>query len=149
MAQEQDSGRDQAEGRFGRARRKGRPGPGAIYRTVYKTPVVGFVADQLRSDLFAWTTTGKHVTHNTQCLRCGGTYRRIPATGNEVAKRTGPESTMRERREVKAALKYQPCPNCSSNETRPIAASGWYPDPYGGKRRRYWDGYEWTRRTQT
>lgn len=128
VAQESDSGsRDQADGRFGRARRKGRAGPGLIYRTVYRTPVVGNVVDQLRSEVFGLTTTGKHVTHNTQCQRCGTTYRHIPATRARVAKITGQYSTMRERRELKKALRHQRCPGCGSNETRPIALAGWYP----------------------
>lgn len=149
MARELDSDRTGgAADRFGWARRRGRAGPGLVYRTLYKTPVVGHVVDQLRSDLFAWTKTGKHVTPNTQCQRCGTTYRHVPATRKQIARRMGPESLRSDRRARRKALRHQPCPNCGSNETKPIAVAGWYPDPYGGTRPRYWDGNDWTRRTR-
>jgi hypothetical protein len=27
---------------------------------------------------------------------------------------------------------------------RPVAAAGWFPDPGGSSRQRYWDGHQWT-----
>jgi hypothetical protein len=80
----------------------------------------------------------------------GGAHVRVAGSltmsTNFTAKGRENKNTVRLLDAIGTDLATRPAPATGSvrEPSRPVAAAGWFPDPGGMSRQRYWDGQQWT-----